>query len=329
MKNTTCSMSPSPAPQRARCASAASSPCPNELAPWAYSAAPAASPAPIASLRESVPFILWPIMNGRASPLKGARAATGLDSDHLTVLRGLELHLIEPRQHLLAHVREHDPVTLKQGEVLGERPVVEMARRVRFEEVAFAHEQVEAARDLEQDVGPLGVAGVRYHLAAVLDSERIRRRAATVLDPVGADHGGTALAPLALDVLDESQRERQLLLEPTGIQRLEHLAQPLLAARRPHDRERTGPLREAAFEDQPGQTAEVVAVQVGEHDPADARRIDPRALERDERGRTTVDQQRFAAAVEVQAALKAAASSERVAAAEKPELDRGHRGRER
>ena len=56
----------------------------------------------------------------------------------------------------------------------------------------------------------------------------------------------------------------------------------------------------------------MVAVEMGERDPANVGGVDAQALERDQRARAAVEQQRLGAAVEEQAGLKAPAAGERV-----------------
>jgi hypothetical protein len=88
------------------------------------------------------------------------------------------------------------------------------------------------------------------------------------------------------------------------------------------DRKRRRALGELTVEDQPGQAAEVITVEVGEGDMADARGIDARALQRDQSGGAAVEQERRAAlACQVEAGRHAPAGAERVARSDEGETD--------
>ena len=64
----------------------------------------------------------------------------------------------------------------------------------------------------------------------------------------------------------------------------------------------------------------MVAVEMAERDEPERGRVDLRALQRNERGRTAVDEQRLGGSGEVQARLKAPAARERVARPEERQL---------
>jgi hypothetical protein len=98
-------------------------------------------------------------------------------------------------------------------------------------------------------------------------------------------------------------------------------------ARWPEDGQVPLAAAELAVQHQERQSAEVVAVQVGQHDGADAVRVDPLAAQRGEAGRAAVDEgvRRVA---ERDAGLEAPAGAERVTAADdghphRPILTRG------
>jgi hypothetical protein len=83
--------------------------------------------------------------------------------------------------------------------------------------------------------------------------------------------------------------------------------------------QRGGPAGELAVEDQEGQSAEMVPVQVGHCDRVDRVRVESLGLERRQAGRAAVDQHHLPVAGQVDARLPPPATTERVTAASEPD----------
>ena len=81
---------------------------------------------------------------------------------------------------------------------------------------------------------------------------------------------------------------------PRGIgeEHLHRLGGSSLDPRGTGDDQRMGASRKLLFEDEEGQTPEMITVEVGDEDRVDVVRRDPIPLHGDERGRTAVDQTR-------------------------------------
>jgi hypothetical protein len=81
------------------------------------------------------------------------------------------------------------------------------------------------------------------------------------------------------------------------------------------------PPAELTVQDEEREAAEVVAVQMGQKDPADRSRVHAGPLHRDQRGRPAVDQERPARALQEEARLKAPSAPKRVARPEELKLN--------
>ena len=79
-----------------------------------------------------------------------------------------------------------------------------------LEGVGLADEEIGAPRGLDEDVGPLGVAGVDERAAAGLQAQRERRRAARVHDRVRGSRARPPSRSLSRSPLDERRLESSL-----------------------------------------------------------------------------------------------------------------------
>ena len=92
---------------------------------------------------------------------------------------------------------------------------------------------------------------------------------------------------------------------------LERRIQPCTRARRPRDQERPLALgKELGIEQEERKCAEMVAVQMREHDPIDAIGIEAVRLERDQRGGTAIDQERALRRLDEKTRVEPAAGAE-------------------
>src|SRR5262245_42183202 len=247
-----------------------------------------------------------------------------LDFHDEPVVRALGDGLVAMSEHLRAEVRQDDPARTDGVEVTGQGRVVQVIADAALERVSLAYEEIDASRGIHQALAPLGVPRVDDRAPCPLDAQGIGRRAALVLDwepgdREGAERGGGAR--LELDEIGlESTRHPGRARE----QHLHRCRQPLPSARRAGDGEERLAPRELAVEDEEGEPAEVVAVQMREEDAADGDGIDAGRLERDERCRAAVDED---AAVlrplEAEAGLEEAAGAEGVGGAEDAEPEPG------
>ena len=92
---------------------------------------------------------------------------------------------------------------------------------------------------------------------------------------------------------------------------LERRIQPCTRARRPRDQERPLALgKELGIEQEERKCAEMVPVQMREHDPIDAIGIEAVRLERDQRGGTAIDQERALRRLDEKTRVEPAAGAE-------------------
>ena len=182
--------------------------------------------------------------------------------------------------------------------------------------VALADEQVGLARDRQQRVGPFGVAGIGEDFLAVREPQRGRRRA-RAMDHLGGDermaeHVG------ALPRRDLHHLPGKPPLRPARL-REEHFQrgiEPRARAGRPRDQQRPFAAREKLrVEQQERQAAEMIAVQMRQHDAVDPVRIEPARLQRRQSRGAAIDQQRALGRFQPEAGVEAAARAEGVAGA--------------
>src|SRR5262249_44600730 len=114
------------------------------------------------SVRNAMTSVLPDANASSAKPrsVEDRRSGGGSELDDFAIVRGFVFALAEPAQHVLAHVGEDDSLGTDRRQV----PAQDRQRNVRahgpFVHVAFADEQVGAARGLDQGVDPFGVTGV-------------------------------------------------------------------------------------------------------------------------------------------------------------------------
>ncbi len=77
-----------------------------------------------------------------------------------------------------------------------------------------------------------------------------------------------------------------------------------------------GTPRELPVEDEEGEVSEVVSVEVADENRSDARRVDPRSLECDQRGGAEVDQAGVAVGLDEDAGLQVASAAEGITASQ-------------
>jgi hypothetical protein len=125
--------------------------------------------------------------------------------------------------------------------------------------------------------------------------------------------------PVGLEV-DDVEREGPLHSRRAGKEDLHRLGHPAGRAGRAGDDERPPALAdELGVEDEERHAAEVVAVEVRQHDRVDGARVEAEPPEPDEHRGAAVDQDAAAAALDQEAGLEPAPAAEGVAAA-----DEGH-----
>ena len=107
-----------------------------------------------------------------------------LDDDHLAVLGRVDLELREAPEDVVAQVRQHQPTATEPIAPVAQRPVIEVGWDRLVEGGGFADEKVAPPGDVDQRIGPLGVAGVGDRLALDGDAVGVRRRVARVEDRV-------------------------------------------------------------------------------------------------------------------------------------------------
>ncbi len=217
-------------------------------------------------------------------------------------------------------MREEQALAGEGAAVRADRLVVEVELHGVVVDIGFAHEEIGAARGIEEPIRPLGVSGIRHDALAVVHAKGVRRGAARVDHRERPDRQSTHRDRHAVRELQELDREAPRDRGGAGKEDLHRRLHALAHAGRARDGERHGPAPELPVEDQERERAEVVAMQVREGDRADRRRIDVGPPHGDERGGPAVDEQAPARALEEQAGLEAAAAPEGVAGAEDVDL---------
>ncbi|OLE38913.1 MAG: hypothetical protein AUG00_04070 [Candidatus Rokubacteria bacterium 13_1_20CM_2_70_7] len=228
-------------------------------------------------------------------------------------------------EHILVQVSEDETPAAQAGAVGHQRVIVEVILDSLLEEVGFADEQVGAGRRLHQRLRPLGVAGIDDDFAAVLDAQGVGGGPAGVGHLERGDGGRADDRGASIDQLQELDGEAAGHAGRAGEEDLHGRLEAGGYAGRTRDLERTRSPPELPVEDQEGQAAEMVAVQMREHDPLDGVRIEAGALHGDERRSAAVDQDAPAvSAAQVQTGLEPPATAERVTRSKKLKLDGGH-----
>src|SRR6266545_1024466 len=118
--------------------------------------------------------------NATISPLVGS-----LQDQDLAVAGALDFDFAAAAEHVFTHVRQDDPTTAQSRKLLVQGRVVEVILDPLLEEIGLADEHVCPPYDVQQRVGPLGVAGVGDDPAAALDPEGKGWRTAGVPDREG------------------------------------------------------------------------------------------------------------------------------------------------
>lgn len=251
--------------------------------------------------------------------------AENLQLDDQAVMRRLRVDSVQVAEHVGAHVGEDEAAAGQLSAIRRKRFVVEVGPHLFVERVGLANEEVGVARGIDERIGPLGVAGIGDGLARAVDAQRVGRCTARVDDGVGRHHDQADLRGGALGQLDELDGEALLGARGPREEHLHRVADARLDARRAGDDERPcAPRDELGVQDEEGQAAEVIAVEVADEDGLDVVRIDVEAAHRDERRRAAVEQDGAGCGSDEDARLEPPAAAEGVAAAK--ELHRHHAG---
>jgi hypothetical protein len=119
-------------------------------------------------------------------------------------------------------------------------------------------------------------------------------------------------------------------LDPGGAGKedLHRLRQTLRHARRARHEKRTRSARKLSVEEEEGNSAEVIAMEVAHHDDVDGRGVDRCPFQPDERGRSAIHERAKGAGFDEDRRLQTAAAPERIPAADEANVDlAAHSGR--
>jgi hypothetical protein len=149
---------------------------------------------------------------------------------------------------------------------------------------AFDHEEIGAIGDGDERVHPLGVAGIGEALVAVGEHDR-RRGCAGVMQHLGGGDKMPQHFGRASDLdLHHFPGKSPLVRAGSRKEQFERLIEPCARTGRSRDQQR--PLasgEELGVQQEEGERAEMVPVQMREQDAVDRVRIDTARLERDQR----------------------------------------------
>src|SRR5262249_27449470 len=219
--------------------------------------------------------------------------------------------LVEMGEHNRVHVGEHDPPRTELGQAPLEYVPGDVAGQFAGIGEAFDHQEIGAGGDGDERVHPLGVAGIGEALVAVGEHNRSRGRAGVVHHLGGGDAMPQHLGRASDLDLHHVPGKPPLVRAGPRKEHFERLIEPCACAGRSCDQQRSLALRkELGVQQEEGERAEMVAVQMRKHDAVDPVRIETARLERDERCRPAVDEQRAFRRFEVETGVEPAAGAE-------------------
>ena len=145
------------------------------------------------------------------------RSAPELKLDNHAVLGGFERKLGAVRQHVVAHVREDQALWPDLAEVPFERRQRHVRGDRLIARVGLADEEIRLVPDIDDRVGPFGVAGESDHLAFGFEAKSEARSGAVVVHDVKRrDPQRAHLGALADLQLSQAQRELQIQILGAG-----------------------------------------------------------------------------------------------------------------
>ncbi len=182
--------------------------------------------------------------------------------------------------------------------------------------VRLGDQQVGAVGGVGYSTGPGGVASVGDRLLRHLQAQEQGRSSTGVVGRPGADRYSAHRAGGSRSQFGDLDAEPAAGGRGAGEQELHGLTEAAGGSRRAGDGKRLDATGELPVEDEEGQAAEVVAVQVGDEHGTDLAGVESQALEGAERRGAAVQQHRGSSgAAQVDAGLVPAAAAEGVAAA--------------
>jgi hypothetical protein len=158
--------------------------------------------------------------------------------------------------------------------------------------VGLADEQVGFVADLDQRIGPFGVAGERDHLALGFQTESEAGTGAVVVHDVEGGHpdGAEFIASADFQFL-QRQRKAQIEFLGTGKAHLHDFRVARFETGRSGDHERLIPLKDVVrFQDEERYAADMIGVKVRQQDQTDRVAIDRELVHRNERSRAAINQ---------------------------------------
>src|SRR5215470_14802381 len=92
--------------------------------------------------------------------------------DCLSVFGALDTNLAQSSQHVLAHMRQHQPFAAQLAPSLHQRRVVQVKPDLLFEEIRLTDEQVSALSNCHERIRPFRITGIGDRSPLTLDPER-------------------------------------------------------------------------------------------------------------------------------------------------------------
>ena len=214
------------------------------------------------------------------------------------------------------------PLAPQFGPVGHQRPVAEVVLHRLFEEIAFADEEVRAIGDRPEGIGPFGIPGIGDDLPRASDPVGVGGGAAAVDHPDGKDGQIPQGGDRTFGQFHIIDGEFPLDRGRSGIEDLHCLADALFQARGAGDEERGFTAAdELGVDDEKGDAAEMVPVEMGDQDAIDCCGADPRVFHRDQRRGAAVDEEADSTGIDMDARLEPAPAPEVVSAAQKTDTD--------
>src|SRR5262249_44087345 len=241
-----------------------------------------------------------------------------LELDHHPVLGGLEREFGPAREHVVAHVGQDEPLWPDLPEVPFERRQGHVRGDGLVARVSLADKEIRLVPDINDRVGPFGIAGEGDYLAFGLEAKSEARSGAVVVHHmVRRDPKPTDVGTLADFQFLQMQGKSEVQIFGARKSRLHEARIARFKTWRPDERERAAALQHViSFQQEERHAAYVVFMEMREENGVDVVAIDRKLVHCDERSRAAIDECVDVASNEMKASIEPSPRAERVATAD-------------
>jgi hypothetical protein len=237
--------------------------------------------------------------------------------DH-AVCGGFVGHLGAARQHVVAHMGEHEALRPDLAEMLLQERQRHVSLNRLVARISLADEEVGFASDLDQHIGPFRIAGKGDDLAFDFEAEAEAGPGAIVMHDMKRRHArGADLAALADFKLDEVQGKVQLHRPGAGEAAFHHVGKACFQSGRPDDGQRPRALGDViGLEQEKRQPGNVIGMKMRDENDVDVVAVNRKLVHGDKRGRAAIDQRVDLVADEMEAGVESSPGAEGITAAD-------------